>query len=90
MPAGENIDSNNGFGEQNPWQKMASEMPPFGENNKAEVTSDEDSEYLFFAPISKDNKELTFRRYVTEYDITHENINTKKINKVLERLIGAN
>lgn len=46
MPAGENIDSNNGFGEQNPWQKMASEMPPFGEHNKAEMTSDEDSEYI--------------------------------------------
>ena len=82
MPAGENIDSNNGFGEQNPWQKMASEMPPFGENN----TNNKD----FEIQISKDNKELTFRRYVTEYDITHENINTKKINKVLERLIGAN
>lgn len=25
---------------------MASEMPPFSERNKAEVTSDEDSEYI--------------------------------------------
>ncbi len=46
MPAGEKIDSNNSFGEQNPWQKMASEMPAFSERNKAEVTSDEDSEYI--------------------------------------------
>lgn len=46
MPAGENIDSNNSFGEQNPWKKMASEMPPFSERNRAEVTSDEDSEYI--------------------------------------------
>ncbi len=45
---------------------------------------------LLFAPLSKDNKTFTFRRYVTEYDISHEKINTRKVNQALERLIGAN
>lgn len=45
---------------------------------------------LFFAPLSKDGKTFTFRKYVTEYDIAHEKINTKKVNQALERLIGAN
>lgn len=45
---------------------------------------------LFFAPLSKDGKTFTFRKNVTEYDIAHEKINTKKVNQALERLIGAN
>lgn len=46
MLTGESINNNNNTEEQNPWQKMADEMPPFGEHDTAETAPDENAEYI--------------------------------------------
>lgn len=45
---------------------------------------------LFFVPISNNGKTFTFRRCVTEFDISQEKINTKKVNSAIKKLIDSN
>lgn len=46
MMTGENISNNGSPDEQNPWQRMASEMPPFESREVREISSGEDPEYV--------------------------------------------
>lgn len=51
MLTGENIINNDNSEEQNPWQKMASELPPFEERDATEAILDGKTEYIDISKI---------------------------------------